>query len=316
MKVTSGYERDVDRARNTPLDVSGSAVGFGDSARDAALADERARAAQRLRLAIGRAEDGRNRDAGRTEARKERLLAMIEPVATQWRERDAEQAARRDEGRESETGEQGKDDGEGRADRDAGPAGETHAHAALPEPALLLPPPERAPRDGEGRSGGNSAAQPDDRGLENEMAQFVAARLAPPMSFGAAAFAPPAPGSTHSDRDAKIDRIVDRVETAWRSHFALRPNETIQLNLKMETAGPGGFDGLTVAISASVLDVTLLGAGAPTAALIEAAQALAQRLHRRFPDRVVRVIGAAEAEPATDGLGALSQILGGSGARG
>jgi hypothetical protein len=315
MRVPTFYGRDVEQARDRMRDVAGSGVGSDDNARDAALAEERARAAQKLRLAINRAADNRNRDAGGMEqARRERVLAMIEP-ATDWRERDTEQAAHREDSHEDDgedaTGERDDTLGEGNI-------AQTDHTTASPGAPALLPPPQRALREGEGDGGqGAQTGASPDVDIDPFVGELIAASFAPPALPAPAALRAEAPAPARADAQARIDNIAARVETAWRAQYALRPNETIRLQLKLDAAEAGGFDGLSVAISATALDVTLMGLGgvaaAPSAALIEAALALARRLHRRFPDRVVRIIGAAEEEStATDGLDALSRILRGA----
>jgi hypothetical protein len=107
-----------------------------------------------------------------------------------------------------------------------------------------------------------------------------------------------------------VDSLVQRVETAWRNELARPSDGAFHLQLRLEARETDAFKGLSLTITPTSLDVTLLGAGAPEAALVEAAQALAHRLHVRFPGRFVRVLGGVDDKAAArDGLAAISDFL-------
>jgi hypothetical protein len=120
----------------------------------------------------------------------------------------------------------------------------------------------------------------------------------------------PEPAVEHGRLDAMIERI-EKAVTA-RSIEAL-PGA---VSLKLDFGDLGGsIASVTITLAPGSVDLVLTRVGEATdGPYVQAAQMLADRLHARFPKRVVRVL---EAEPQRDtlaqGLAAFSQLLAPSG---
>jgi len=104
--------------------------------------------------------------------------------------------------------------------------------------------------------------------------------------------------------------IVERVEAALAAQPVDAPVTSVSLKLDLSDIG-GNISGLTISLSPTGIDLVLTrGAGEANAPFIEAAQALADRLHVRFAKRVVRVMEIDDKPAAVaDGLGVISELL-------
>jgi hypothetical protein len=112
----------------------------------------------------------------------------------------------------------------------------------------------------------------------------------------------------------EITAVVARIEQAVKAESRAAANGLAAVHLDLGDA-VAGLKGLTVAMTPTAIDVTLLRSeGEVSAELIGAAQALADRLQQRFGRRIVRVhdtTGEVAAEAGEGhGLQAISNILG------
>lgn len=113
----------------------------------------------------------------------------------------------------------------------------------------------------------------------------------------AAAPAPPA----GAEQAARVEALTLRVEEAVRAELYAAPGRPVTLRLDLGGLVPGLL-GLTVAMTPDGIDVTLArAAGPPSAELMQAAQALAERLQTRFARRIVRVLDAPVPATPADG---------------
>jgi hypothetical protein len=131
-----------------------------------------------------------------------------------------------------------------------------------------------------------------------------------PFHFAApAADAAPASATTAATTPT-INAIVERVEAALNAQRIDTPVSGVSLKLDLSDIG-GSISGLTISLSPTTIDLVLTrGAGEVNAPFLEAAQALADRLHVRFARRVVRVLEIDEKPAAVaDGLGVISELL-------
>jgi hypothetical protein len=120
----------------------------------------------------------------------------------------------------------------------------------------------------------------------------------------------PAAISTVNSTMPTIDAIVDRVEAALNAQRIDTPVAGVSLKLDLSGIG-GSISGMTISLSPTTIDLVLTrGAGEANATFVEAAQALADRLHVRFAKRVVRVLEVDEKPTAVaDGLSVISALL-------
>lgn len=131
---------------------------------------------------------------------------------------------------------------------------------------------------------------------------------------GLAQFAPSVVGGAAPAADVRLQGVVDKiaqsVEQAVRADLRGAPGSAIRLHLQLD--GPvEHIQGITVSLTADVLDITLVrpgGAGSP--ALAAAAQELADRLRVRFSKRMVRIHdGSASASEPQGGMQAIAGLL-------
>ena len=112
----------------------------------------------------------------------------------------------------------------------------------------------------------------------------------------------------------RLDTIIDRVERAMTARGIEGLPGTVSLRLDLGDLG-GSVGGMTISLAPGSIDLVLSRAGETAdAPFLQAAQALADRLHARFPKRVVRVLEA-EPQPSAPahGLAAFSRLLDPSG---
>ncbi|MFC0217411.1 hypothetical protein ACFFJ7_03270 [Pseudochelatococcus lubricantis] len=89
-----------------------------------------------------------------------------------------------------------------------------------------------------------------------------------------------------------LDAIAVRVERAIRAEFAVTPDGMRSLSIDLGGA-MNGISAVTIRLSAGGLDIVLAGSGEMFAEdAVHAAQALADRLSKRFGSRTIRVLAA------------------------
>jgi hypothetical protein len=126
----------------------------------------------------------------------------------------------------------------------------------------------------------------------------------------------PAPGLVHNAppegvTDApRVDAMIERVEKALTARSIEALPGTVSLSLDFGDLG-GSIGGVSITLSPGTIDLVLSRVGeVAVGPYVQAAQMLADRLHSRFPKRIVRIL---EAEPQRDapaqGLAALSRLL-------
>lgn len=133
------------------------------------------------------------------------------------------------------------------------------------------------------------------------------------LALPVAGFAPAARPETVGVA-GRLDAMIERIEKA----VAARSIEALPgaVSLKLDFGDIGGsIAGVTITLAPGSIDLVLTRVGETTdGPYVQAAQMLADRLHARFPKRIVRVL---EAEPQRDtlaqGLAAFSRLLAPSG---
>lgn len=111
--------------------------------------------------------------------------------------------------------------------------------------------------------------------------------------FALAPSAPPtAVASVGTEQAIRISALTQRVEEAIRAELYATPGQPIALKIDLTDLIPG-LNSVTVSMTPEGIDVTLARTvGEASAELLQAAQALADRLQTRFAKRVVRVLDA------------------------
>lgn len=124
--------------------------------------------------------------------------------------------------------------------------------------------------------------------------------------------------------DAPIAAIMERIEQAVRAGLHPGAGAPITLKIHLDDMKIAGLKSLSIAMTATTLDVTLAREpGDLSPELIAATQALADQLAARFPMRAVRVLDADhEADPSAEsgdglpgGMGAISHLFARTGNR-
>ena len=111
-----------------------------------------------------------------------------------------------------------------------------------------------------------------------------------------------------------VGAVAHRIEQA----LMVPPIPAAPLTLRLDLPDGSGIGALSLTMTATSIDVVLIRSGGEASAeLMQAAQALADRLHARFSRRIVRiheVQAEAEARPS-EGLDAISRLLQNPGTR-
>ncbi|MDC9823007.1 hypothetical protein PRN20_04625 [Devosia sp. ZB163] len=113
----------------------------------------------------------------------------------------------------------------------------------------------------------------------------------------------------------QLDAMIERIEKVLTSRGIETSPGNVSLTLDFGDLG-GSIGGVTITLSSKGIDVVLSRTGEVADGYVQAAQVLADRLHARFPKRIVRIL---EAEPQREapaqGLAAFSRLLDPSGDR-
>lgn len=112
----------------------------------------------------------------------------------------------------------------------------------------------------------------------------------------------------------RLDAMIERIEKAVLARSIDTLPGAVSLTLDFGDIG-GSIGGVTITLAAGSIDLLLSRTGEVAAGpYLQAAQMLADRLHARFPNRVVRILEApARRETAPEGLAAFSRLLDPSG---
>ncbi len=156
---------------------------------------------------------------------------------------------------------------------------------------------------------GNNDARPEAAPAEEALRVLAVAGLSLPVASPVAGARPEAAGET-----GRLDAMIERIEKA----VSARAVETLPgaVSLKLDFGDLGGsIGGVTITLAPGSIDLVLSRVGETAdAPYLQAAQALADRLHARFPKRIVRVLEAEpQASAPAQGLAAFSRLLDPSG---
>jgi hypothetical protein len=110
--------------------------------------------------------------------------------------------------------------------------------------------------------------------------------------------------------------MIERIEKAVAARSVETLPAAVSLTLDFGDIG-GSIGGVTITLSPGTIDLVLSRVGeVADGPYVQAAQMLAERLHARFPKRIVRIL---DTEPQRDapaqGLAAFSRLLDPSGDR-
>lgn len=133
------------------------------------------------------------------------------------------------------------------------------------------------------------------------------------LALPVAALAPSARPEATAET-GRLDAMIERIEKAVTARSIEALPGAVSLKLDFGDLG-GSIGGVTITLAPASIDLVLTRVGETTSEpYLQAAQMLADRLHARFPKRIVRVL---EAEPQTaapaQGLAAFSRLLDPSG---
>lgn len=112
----------------------------------------------------------------------------------------------------------------------------------------------------------------------------------------------------------RLDAMIERIEKAVSARSIEALPGAVSLKLDFGDLG-GSIGGVTITLAPGSIDLVLTRVGETAdAPYLVAAQELADRLHARFPNRIVRVLDAEpQTSAAAQGLSAFSRLLDRSG---